>query len=132
MLRGKRRYSLRPRAEEAIKSVPTASTTIGASRGLLTEIVFVNGPGLAEHALPFKYLGDGLVLRNHAIHALEESDIESDSEFRRALLTSWWLAGDSQASRPSPNSTTSYPMPLEAFEVSIPLRVGSSCFMAVR
>src|SRR5947209_3650062 len=43
--------------------------------------------GLAEHALPFKYLGDGLVLRNHVIRALEEADIESDSEFRRALLT---------------------------------------------
>src|SRR2546425_841301 len=43
--------------------------------------------GLAEHALPFKYLGDALVLRNHVIHALEEADIESDAEFRRALLT---------------------------------------------
>lgn len=44
-------------------------------------------PGLAEHALPFKYLGDGLVLRNHVIHALEQADIESDTEFRHALLT---------------------------------------------
>jgi NADH:ubiquinone reductase (H+-translocating) len=48
---------------------------------------FTSQPGLAEHALPFKYLGDGLVLRNHLIHALEEADIESDPEFRRALLT---------------------------------------------
>jgi NADH dehydrogenase len=48
---------------------------------------FAAQPGLAEHALPFKYLGDGLVLRNHVIHALEEADIESDPEFRRALLT---------------------------------------------
>src|SRR5213594_4385496 len=37
----------------------------------------VGQPGLAEHALPFKYLGDALVLRNHTIHALEEADIES-------------------------------------------------------
>src|SRR5262245_32811393 len=37
---------------------------------------FGGAPGLAEHALPFKYLGDALVLRNHAIHALEEADIE--------------------------------------------------------
>src|ERR671922_385154 len=44
-------------------------------------------PGLAEHALPFKYLGDALLLRNHTIHALEEADIESDPELRRALLT---------------------------------------------
>jgi NADH:ubiquinone reductase (H+-translocating) len=48
---------------------------------------FAGQPGLAEHALPFKYLGDALVLRNHVIHALEEADVESDRELRRALLT---------------------------------------------
>lgn len=44
-------------------------------------------PGLQEYAFPFKYLGDALVLRNHVIHALEEADIETDAEARRALLT---------------------------------------------
>jgi NADH:ubiquinone reductase (H+-translocating) len=48
---------------------------------------FAGQPGLAEHALPFKYVGDALVLRNHVIHALEEADVESDRELRRALLT---------------------------------------------
>lgn len=48
---------------------------------------FAGLPGLREHALPFKYLGDGLVLRNHIIHALEEADIETDPELRRSLLT---------------------------------------------
>src|SRR3989454_7787779 len=48
---------------------------------------FAGQPGLAEHALPFKYLGDALVLRNRVIHSLEEADIESDPELRRALLT---------------------------------------------
>jgi NADH:ubiquinone reductase (H+-translocating) len=48
---------------------------------------FAGQPGLAEHALPFKYLGDALVLRNHVIHALEEADVEADRELRRALLT---------------------------------------------
>jgi NADH dehydrogenase len=48
---------------------------------------FAGQPGLAENALPFKYLGDALVLRNHIIHALEEADIERDPEVRRALLT---------------------------------------------
>jgi len=48
---------------------------------------FGGQPGLQEHALPFKYLGDALVLRNHIIHALEEADIESDAEIRTALLT---------------------------------------------
>ena len=48
---------------------------------------FAGQSGLAEHALPFKYLGDALVLRNHAIHVLEEADIERDPEMRRSLLT---------------------------------------------
>jgi NADH dehydrogenase len=48
---------------------------------------FAGQPGLAEHALPFKYLGDALVLRNHVIHVLEEADIERDPDRRRALLT---------------------------------------------
>lgn len=48
---------------------------------------FTGQPGLREHAFPFKYLGDALVLRNHIIHALEEADIETDPELRRALLT---------------------------------------------
>src|SRR6266545_2726660 len=44
-------------------------------------------PGLAEHALPFKYLGDALTLRNRIIHTLEEADIEPDPGLRRTLLT---------------------------------------------
>ena len=48
---------------------------------------FAGQSGLAEHAIPFKYLGDALVLRNQVIHFLEEADIEPDPEVRRALLT---------------------------------------------
>src|SRR5439155_8864532 len=48
---------------------------------------FAGQHGLAEHALPFKYLGDALTLRNRIIHTLEEADIEHDPEVRRALLT---------------------------------------------
>jgi NADH dehydrogenase len=48
---------------------------------------FAGSPGLAEYALPFKYLGDALTLRNRIIHTLEEADIEQDREVRRALLT---------------------------------------------
>src|SRR5262249_55522330 len=48
---------------------------------------FAGQPGLAEHALPFKYLGDALTLRNRIIHTLEEADIEPDPELRRKLLT---------------------------------------------
>src|ERR671939_1114061 len=48
---------------------------------------FAGQPGLAEHALPFKYLGDALALRNRIIQTLEEADIEQDPAVRRALLT---------------------------------------------
>src|SRR5256886_1332954 len=48
---------------------------------------FAGQPGLAEHALPFKYLGDALALRNRIIHTLEEADIERDPAVRPALLT---------------------------------------------
>jgi NADH:quinone reductase (non-electrogenic) len=45
-------------------------------------------PGLPEHAMPFKNLGDALALRNHLIRALEEASIERhDAELRRQLLT---------------------------------------------
>lgn len=45
-------------------------------------------PGLPEHALPFKNLGDALELRNHVIRALEEAAIErQDYNLRRQLLT---------------------------------------------
>jgi NADH:ubiquinone reductase (H+-translocating) len=44
-------------------------------------------PGLEEHALPYKNLGDAILLRNHVIHALEEADIEEDQDLRRRLLT---------------------------------------------
>lgn len=48
---------------------------------------FAGHPGLAEYALPFKYLGDALTLRNRVIHTLEEADIEQDAAVRRTLLT---------------------------------------------
>ncbi|HYN15415.1 MAG TPA: FAD-dependent oxidoreductase [Terriglobales bacterium] len=44
-------------------------------------------PGLADHAIPFRNLGDALRLRNAALHALEEADNETDPDFRRTLLT---------------------------------------------
>jgi NADH:quinone reductase (non-electrogenic) len=48
---------------------------------------FAGQPGLAEHALPFKYMGDALALRNRIIQTLEEADIEQDPGLRRTLLT---------------------------------------------
>jgi NADH dehydrogenase len=49
---------------------------------------FRGQPGLHEHAMPFKDLGDAVRLRNHVIRALEEAAIERhDDELRRQLLT---------------------------------------------
>ncbi len=44
-------------------------------------------PGMREHASPFKYLGDALYLRNHLVYMLEQAEVETDPEVRRALLT---------------------------------------------
>jgi NADH dehydrogenase len=44
-------------------------------------------PGLAEHAIPFKYLGDALRLRHHVVHILEEAAITTDPIERQRLLT---------------------------------------------
>ncbi len=48
---------------------------------------FSSMPGVTEHALPFRTLGDALRLRNQVLHALEEADNETDAEFRQHLLT---------------------------------------------
>jgi NADH dehydrogenase len=44
-------------------------------------------PGIREHALPFRSLGDALHLRNHVLHVLEEASIESDLSTRQGLTT---------------------------------------------
>ena len=76
-------------AEHPISTVDAiaAASTITWFIALGNVTSFAGQSGLAEHALPFKYLGDALVLRNHAIHVLEEADIEPDPEMRRSLLT---------------------------------------------
>lgn len=52
-----------------------------------TRTDFGSMPGMTEHALPFRTLGDALLLRNRAIEALEEAANETDADFRRRLLT---------------------------------------------
>ena len=44
-------------------------------------------PGMAEHAFPFKTLGDAFSLRNHIIGVLEEAEVEFDPDLRSELLT---------------------------------------------
>ena len=44
-------------------------------------------PGAAEHAFPFKTLGDALFLRNHLIGVLERAEVTDDQNQKRGLLT---------------------------------------------
>jgi NADH dehydrogenase len=44
-------------------------------------------PGLSEHSLTLKNIGDAFYLRNHVIGCLEQADIEDDEQHRRALTT---------------------------------------------
>lgn len=44
-------------------------------------------PGVTEHALTFKTLGDAFRLRNHLISMLEAADVEEDPFYKRQSLT---------------------------------------------
>ncbi|MCH8110266.1 MAG: FAD-dependent oxidoreductase [Chloroflexi bacterium] len=44
-------------------------------------------PGMAEHAFPFRTLGDALFLRNHLISVLESAEVENDPDEKREALT---------------------------------------------
>ncbi len=44
-------------------------------------------PGMAEHAFPFKTLGDAFFLRNQLISVLEEAEVETDPQAKKELLT---------------------------------------------
>ncbi|HEY8967306.1 MAG TPA: FAD-dependent oxidoreductase [Candidatus Methylacidiphilales bacterium] len=52
-----------------------------------TRLEYGEIPGMAEHAIPFKYLGDALRLRNQLVGALEAAEDESDPAVRKSLLT---------------------------------------------
>jgi NADH dehydrogenase len=43
--------------------------------------------GLAEHALGFKTLSEGIALRNRLLQTLEQAEVEEDPAIRRELLT---------------------------------------------
>lgn len=59
------------------------------------ELVFANGvesnssiiPGLSEHALPLKTVGDALYIRNKMIERLEQATIHPDPDVRKKLCT---------------------------------------------
>ena len=55
--------------------------------GLGTRMNYSIVPGMREHSIPFKYLGDALRLRNETVRALEEADTERDLLEKKKLLT---------------------------------------------
>lgn len=55
--------------------------------GLGTIVDLSSLPGLCEHSLPLKNIGDAFHLRNHVIGCLEQADIETDAQHRQALCT---------------------------------------------
>jgi NADH:ubiquinone reductase (H+-translocating) len=44
-------------------------------------------PGMADHALPLKTIGDAIALRAHVMQQLEKADLTEDAETRRRYLT---------------------------------------------
>ena len=52
-------------------------------------------PGMAEHSLPLKTLGDALALRNHILQRLEAREISDDPATRRHLATFVVVGGGS-------------------------------------
>nr|MDQ2732927.1 FAD-dependent oxidoreductase [Armatimonadota bacterium] len=70
-----------------IRAIPHQLTYDHLVLGLGTQLSFRGMPGLEQHGIPFKNVGDAFRIRNHVIHALEEADIESDPEIKQELLT---------------------------------------------
>src|SRR5439155_12269742 len=68
---------------EAVDAVPYDILVL--AMGAVTN--FSELTGMAQHALGLKTIGDALFLRNHVINMMEEADVETDREHRKALLT---------------------------------------------
>lgn len=75
--------TLGPEFLPKIKELPFDHLVVALGSRLNSDLV----PGMREHAIPFKYLGDALRLRTAIVQVLEEADNEADPEERRRLLT---------------------------------------------
>ncbi len=75
--------TLGPEFQPKTKELPFDHLVIALGSRLNYELV----PGMREHAIAFKYLGDALRLRNIIVQVLEEADNEHDPLERQRLLT---------------------------------------------
>jgi NADH dehydrogenase len=64
---------------------PVAFDSLVVALGSVTDLS--RFPGLTEHAIMGKTVGDGFGLRNHALDMLEKADAEGDPEERARMLT---------------------------------------------
>jgi NADH:ubiquinone reductase (H+-translocating) len=93
-IRGARRFRFRRDTVESIdfagRRVLMAEGRVGYDRLVIAlggVTPTFNIPGVAEHALGYKWLDDAVVLRDHMIDLAEHADHESDPGTRRRLLT---------------------------------------------
>ena len=93
-IRGARRFRFRRDTVQSIdfaaRRVIMAEGTVGYDRliiamGGVTPTFDI--PGVAEHALGYKWLDDAAVLRDHLIDLAEHADHEADPDARRRMLT---------------------------------------------
>jgi NADH dehydrogenase len=87
----RRMVSLRRRLSGAMSSIDYDALVIAV--GGVTDLAAV--PGMAEHAVGIRTLGDAFYLRNRALDMLEEARIETDPARRERLLTFVVVGGGS-------------------------------------
>lgn len=93
-IRGRRRFRFR---RDRVTSIDFAARRVTLAEGDVTYdrlVIALGGttpsygiPGVEEHALPYKRLEDGIVLRDHLIDLAEHADHEPDPARRGSLLT---------------------------------------------
>lgn len=79
----RRVVTLGPEFQPKTKELPFDHLVIALGSRLNYDLV----PGMRDHAIPFKYLGDALRLRNAIVQVLEEADNETEPVERQRLLT---------------------------------------------
>ncbi|MBX3605189.1 MAG: NAD(P)/FAD-dependent oxidoreductase [Piscinibacter sp.] len=93
MLRSSRFVMGRVTDIDRVRRVVSAGTLAGVQEIAYEHLVFAFGtranlelvPGLAEHALPLKLVGDALFIRNRVLQRVARIELESDRALRRTL-----------------------------------------------
>lgn len=75
------------------RRIVTATTLAGTRRMAYAQLVFAFGtranlelvPGLAQHALPLKLVGDAMFIRNRVLQRVARIELEADAALRRRL-----------------------------------------------